>query len=117
MAQTITKRTPVAERAPAQQQGDATAPDVGAVDRATRLSEDVLKSVEAGQRAAIEAVRKFVDSVDATLAGHHETPSRRQEIVDSAMEMADRLVHTQYDFIRRVIDTTAKTLREHNGAE
>jgi CDGSH-type Zn-finger protein len=34
-----------------------------------------------------------------------EGPSKRQEIVDPALEMADRLVHAQYDFIRKVVDT------------
>jgi hypothetical protein len=61
----------------------------------------MLESVESGQRTAIEAVRKFIDTVDDALPRHGEGPNRRHEIVDSAMEMADRLVHTQYDFIRR----------------
>ena len=84
------------------------------VDRATGLSDDVLQSVEAGQRAAIDAVEKFVDTVDRTLP-HGEGPSRRQEIVDSAMEMADRLVHTQYDFIRKVVDSAGRTLGGSSG--
>jgi hypothetical protein len=29
--------------------------------------------------------------------------------------MADRLVRTQYDFIRRVIDSTAKSLSTRDG--
>ncbi len=74
------------------------------------MSDEVLESVEKGQRAAIEAVRKFMDTVDHALPAHGEGPSRRQEIVDSAMEMTDRLVHTQYDFIRKVIDSAAKPL-------
>ncbi len=80
------------------------------VDRTAELSEDVLKSVESGQRAAIEAVRKFVDTVDEALPAAGDGPSRRQEVVDSAMEMADRLVHTQYDFIRKVVDSAGKSL-------
>jgi hypothetical protein len=81
------------------------------LDRTTELSEEVLKSLEAGQRAAIEAVRRFVDTVDKTLPPHGEAPSRRQEVIDGAMEMADRLVHVQYDFIRRVIADSGKVLR------
>jgi hypothetical protein len=30
--------------------------------------------------------------------------------VDSALEMADRLVHAQYDFIHKVIDSAGKSL-------
>ena len=86
-----------------------------AVDRTSELSQDVLKSLESGQRTAIEAVRKFVDTVDQALPALGERPSRRQEIVDAAMEMADRLVHTQYDFIRNVVRSAGKTLGRENG--
>lgn len=80
------------------------------VQRTTELSSEVLKSLESGQRAAIDAVRKFVDTVDEMLPALGERPSRRQEIVDAAMEMADRLVHTQYDFLRNVVQSTGKAL-------
>ena len=42
---------------------------------------------------------------------------RRQEVIDSAMEMADRLVHTQYEFIRNVIDSAAKSLSRSDGSK
>jgi hypothetical protein len=77
------------------------------VDRTTGLSEEVLESVEAGQRAAIEAVRAFVGTVDQALPG--DSP-RREGIVDSALEMADRLVQSQHDFIRKVISSAGKAL-------
>ncbi len=110
MAQTTTKRSP-AKRASATPRRRATVSKPAiARDRTTKLSEEVLDSVEKGQRAAIESVRKFVDTVDQALPAHGEGPSRRQEIVDAAMEMADRLVHTQYDFIHKVIDSTGKSL-------
>ncbi|HET8977551.1 MAG TPA: hypothetical protein VFN87_05285 [Solirubrobacteraceae bacterium] len=85
------------------------------VGRTTELSDEVLDSVEKGQRAAIEAVRKFIDTVDQALPARGEGPSRRQEIVDSAMEMADRLVHTQYEFIRKVIDSASKSAGSSAG--
>jgi len=84
-----------------------------AVQRTTQLSDEVAQSIEDGQRAAIEAVRKFVDTVDRSLPAmpHGDGPSKRQEIVDSALEMADRLVRTQYDFLRKVVDSAGKSLR------
>jgi len=86
------------------------------VDRTGELSGEVLKSLESGQRAAIEAVRKFVDTVDEALPALGDRPSRRQKIVDAAMEMADRLVHTQYDFLRKVVQDAGKTLsKEDDG--
>lgn len=82
-----------------------------AVDKTTQLSEEVLDSVQDGQRAAVDAVRKFVDTVDQALPGHGDGPSRRQDVVDAAMEMADRLIHTQYDFIRKVIDSAGRSFK------
>jgi hypothetical protein len=84
----------------------------GMVDRTSELSDDVLKSLESGSRAAIEAVRKFVDVVDEALPAlpHAERPSRRREIVDAAMDMADRLVKTQYEFLRSVVHSAGTTL-------
>jgi hypothetical protein len=83
---------------------------VGAIERTTDLSDDVLHSVEAGQRAAIEAVRKFVDTVDQALPPGGAEPSKRQDVVDAALEMADRLVHTQYDFLRKVVSSAGQSL-------
>ena len=106
------KRSPAA-KAPATRKRSTTAPRAATtVDKTKDLSEEVLDSLEKGQRAAIEAVRKFVDTVDHTLPAlpHGEGPSKRQEIVDSALEMADRLVQTQYDFIHKVIDSAGKSL-------
>jgi len=85
-----------------------------AVDRTTELSDEVFKSLESGQRAAIDAVRKFVDTVDEKLPALGERPSRRQDIIDAAMEMADRLVHTQYDFLRNVVQSAGKALSKPN---
>ena len=81
-----------------------------AVDRSAQMSEDVLKSVEAGQRAAIEAVRKFVDTVDEALPALGGHPSRREKIIDAALEMADKLVTTQYDFLRSVVRSADRSL-------
>jgi hypothetical protein len=83
----------------------------GAVDRTTELSEEVFASVESGQRAAIGAVRKFVDTVDEKLPSlGDEHPSRRQDVIDAALEMADQLVHTEYDFLRKVAHSAGKAL-------
>lgn len=87
----------------------------GPVERSTELSEEVLKSLEAGQRAAIDAVHKFVDTVDKALPALGDRPSRRQEIVDAEMEMADRLVHTQYDLLQKVVQSAGTALTRSDG--
>jgi hypothetical protein len=117
MAQTKTARGPAAKAPATRKRTAAPARRGTAVDRTKELSDEVLESVEKGQRAAIEAARKFVDTVDRALPAQGEGPSRRQEVIDSAMEMADRLVHTQYEFIRKVIDSAAKSLSGSTGSK
>ena len=85
-------------------------------DRPTELSEELLEEVKQGQQAAIEAVRKFTDTVDKTLE-EGEGPSQREEIVDSALKMADRLVETQYDFLRKVVRSAGESLGASSGAK
>ncbi|MEO3760660.1 hypothetical protein ABGB19_20545 [Mycobacterium sp. B14F4] len=82
------------------------------VERAADLSDEVLKSVEAGQRAAIEAVRKFVDTVDEAMPAKEDRPAGRETVIDAALDMADRLVTTQYEFLRSVVRSADRSLRK-----
>lgn len=88
---------------------DAAAEQTG-VEKTTELSEQVLEQVESGQRSAIEAVRNFMESVDKALPLHGDNPSRRQEVIDSALEMSEKLVQTQYDFLRNVVQSAGESL-------
>ena len=84
----------------------STKTDKGALDRTARFSEQVLEQVETGQHATDGAVRRFVGSVDKALPLAGDSPSKPHEVVDSALEMSDRLVQTQYDFFRGVMKAT-----------
>ncbi len=77
-------------------------------DKPVELSEQVLESVKTGQQGAIEAVRKFVATVEALVP--LQATSQRQGVIDSALEMADRLVQTQYDFVRSVVRAAGTSL-------
>lgn len=79
------------------------------IDRTVDVSDEVLKSLEAGERAALQAVRKLVETVDRTLPPYGKHPTRRYEIADSAIDRADRFVDTQHDFLRKLIESTAKS--------
>lgn len=81
-----------------------------AVQRTTELSEEVLSELEDGARGALDAVRSFLLTVDEALPPHGDGPSRREQITDSALEMAQRLVHTQAEFLRKVVDSAGKSL-------
>jgi hypothetical protein len=90
---------------------------VDMVHRAADLSDEVLKSVESGQRAAIDAVRKFVDTVDEAIPTRGDRPSGRETVIDAALDMADRLVTTQYEFLRTVVRSADRTLRKPDDAK
>lgn len=118
MAQTTRKtaKVPAARtRQPAKK--TASAGQKSAVDRTAEMSEDVLKAVEAGQRAAIEAVRKFVDTVDEVIPAIGERPSRREAVIDAALDMADKLVTTQYNFLRSVVRSVDRSLTKPGAAK
>jgi hypothetical protein len=112
MPQTKAQPTKPARKAPARKRPAAgKAKPSRAAERTTELSDEVLKSLESGQRSAIDAVHTFIDTVDAKLPSlGDEHPSRRQDIIDAALEMADRLVQTQYDFLRKVVHGAGKAL-------
>jgi hypothetical protein len=80
------------------------------VDKPTELSEHLLDAVKKGQQGALDAVRTFVATIDEALPLHGDGPSKRQEVIDSALAMADRLVQTQFDFLSTVIRSAGNTL-------
>ena len=87
-------------------------------DRVAGVSDEVLKSVESGQRTAIDTVRKFVGAVDESMPAHGDDhPSRRNTIVDAALDMADKLVETQYEFIRSLVSSASETLKKQGDAK
>ena len=96
------KKSTTSQRAVAQRKA--------AVDRTAEVSAEVLKAVEDGQRAAIAAVRKFVDTVDEAIPALGDRPSRREQVIDAALDMADKLVTTQYGFLRSVVRSADRSL-------
>ncbi len=87
-----------------------------AAGKTADMSQDVFTSVEAGQRTAIAAVRTFVDTVDNALpSGVH--PSRRETVIDAALDMADKLVTTQYHFLRTVVRSADRSLKLSGNKE
>lgn len=102
-------KAPAAPTAPGTKKSTIPRQSTG-VAGAAELSDEVLKSVEKGQRAAIDAVRRFVDTVDEALPAIGDRPSRRQTVIDAALDMADKLVTTQYDFLRNVVRDAGQSL-------
>jgi hypothetical protein len=120
MPETKTKRRPAAKKKATARKPPATRGKPAAksaTKRTAELSEDVLAELEDGAQSAIEAVRKFLGTVDEALPPRGEGPSRREEIADSALEMAQALLHTQSEFLRKVVDSAGKSLSRSPGSK
>ena len=74
--------------------------------RWAELSDDVLESLEAGRKRGIEAVRKFVDEVNPVVDGE----SRRKNVIDAALTLAEELVTTQIEFMRSVVQSAGEAM-------
>lgn len=74
--------------------------------RWAELSDDVLESVEAGRKHAIEAVRKFVDQVGPVLPDQ----SRRKTVVDAALDLAEELTSARIEFFRSVVHSASEAM-------
>ena len=80
-----------------------------AAARATELSEDVIQALEESGRAAIKAVRGFLTSVEEALPQVEGARKVEKQITDSALEMAEQLVQTQSEFLRKVVNSAGKS--------
>ena len=91
---------------------------VGAVDRTARLSDQLLKSFETNERAAIEAVGQFVINIEEAFPEEvSATTEVAKRLTESGLQTTDRLVHTAYDVLRDVVDSAAGSLGRHDGAK
>jgi hypothetical protein len=90
----------------------------GAVGRTAELSDELLRSLEAGERATVEALGQFVIAIEEAFPQQvSATSSVAKTITESGLQMADRLVHAQHEFVRNVIDSIAKSLRSGGAAQ
>jgi hypothetical protein len=100
------------------QRGIPAAREVTVVERTTVLCGEVLESLRPGQRAAIEAAGRFLASVEEALAQEVEgTWEVAKKMTESGLEMADRLVHTQHGFLRKVIRSAGKSPSSRSGVK
>lgn len=78
------------------------------VDRAVSVADQVLEQLETGGQNAIGAVRRFVTSVDDSLPGSDDGPTRGHDVVDAALEMSDRMVELGSDAIRGIVQSAGR---------
>ena len=77
-------------------------------DGATRL----IDTIESAENASLEAVRKFLDTIDGIFPhlGNDEGP--RRKIIDSAFKMTEQLVSSSTRLAKNILDVTEKALSE-----
>ncbi len=71
-----------------------------------------IESVDDAEHSALEAVRKFLDTVDGVFPTVSEDGPRRK-IIDSAFKMTEQLVGASNQLARRVVTVTENELVEY----
>jgi hypothetical protein len=71
----------------------------------------MIDSVRDAEESALEAVRKFVDTVNGIFPDRGEDGPRRQ-IIDSAFKMTQQLVGASADLAQKVVKTTSDALTQ-----
>jgi hypothetical protein len=83
------------------------------VSHSTDLLDEVRESAKSGQHAAAEALRKFRQIVDEAIPEAVEP--LRAKIIDAAVDLADTLTTTQYNFHRQLIRSADRALHKSDG--
>jgi len=76
-------------------------------DDATRI----IESLQDAEQSAVEAVRKFLDTVNGAFADVSEDSPRRR-IIDSAFKMTEQLVGASNQLAQRIVKVTENALSE-----
>lgn len=69
----------------------------------------LIESISDTERAALDAVREFVDTVDRAVPDLGDG-GPRQQIIDSAFRMAEQLVGASNQFATSIVTTTQRAL-------
>ena len=71
----------------------------------------LMGSIEQAEQASLEAVRRFLDTVDDAFP-HLSNDKPRRKVIDSAFEMTEQLVATATHFAASVVDITQRAVSE-----
>ena len=72
----------------------------------------IIDSVQEAENSALEAVRKFLDTVDGVFPDVNVEGPRRK-IIDAAFKMTEQLVGASNELARRVVTLTENALEEY----
>jgi hypothetical protein len=69
----------------------------------------IIESAREAEEFALEAVRKFVDTVDSVFPGDGEDGARRK-VIDSAFKMTEQLVGSWSQVAEKILKATSEAL-------
>ena len=74
-------------------------------------AERLIESLADAEKSALEAVRKFLDTVDDAFPHLGEGGGQRQKIIDSAFNMTEELVGTSNQLAQRLVKVGGATAK------
>ena len=75
-------------------------------------AERLIESLAGAEKSALEAVRKFLDTVDDAFPHLSEGVGQRQKIIDSAFKMTEQLVDNSTQFAGKIVKVTQNVASE-----
>ena len=86
------------------------------VERVSGLSDEVLESVDASRRTAIEAVRKFVSTLEEEAPALVD-PSLRKALIDSGLDLANELSTALMELLRSIMRSASDAVKPGGTTE
>ena len=75
----------------------------------------LIETIEDAEQTSLEAVRKFVDTIDSAFPDlSRESDGPRRKIIDAAFKMTEQLVGASNGLAERVLDLTQNALHDTN---
>jgi hypothetical protein len=73
---------------------------------------ELIDTIDDNEKAALRAIRDFVESVDAALpgGGTKQAPGRRVELVEAALDMIEKLLGVSNDAAQRLTESIREAL-------
>ncbi len=85
--------------------------------RASDLSDDMLEQLEARQLAAIEALRKLVDRLNAAMPDLVDDPALRRKVIDAIGDYYEQLTMKTNEFLRSIVRGESRVLPKPGDAK
>ena len=71
----------------------------------------IIETIQEAEKTSLEAVRRFLDTVDEAFP-HLSDDKPRRKIIDSAFEMTEHLVGTATSFAQNIVEVTQSAVAE-----